>query len=191
MVGGIDNDRVPGQSVAVQALHQALHLEIDRFDVRVIARQVSAHGAFTSADGTDHRLDRVWPQLQAPRRVLAHQFGRGVAEWRMGRIPGQHEHPGALAVALDESDRVVGHERRVVAFGNLLASRIGIVGVRAVEMRVRVVPSPPLHKPMARLACRLEGVCCGPARIEMPLSDVARVVASIPERLAETVVGSA
>ena len=56
-------------------------------------------------------------------------------------------------------------------------------------MRVRVVPCSPLREPVAPLALRLERVPFRSTRIQVPLADIAGVVAGIAEGLAETVFG--
>ena len=189
MVRGVDHDRIVAQAGAVQTFHQPSDFDVHAFDVGVIARGVLLHVAPASSDTARHGLYRVRAQVETAAAVLAHQLGRSVVEGRMRGIQRQHQHPRAVLVALDEADGVVRHQSRVVPGGHLLPASGLVVRVGAVEVRVGVVPCPPLRKPVARLALRLERVPFRPARVQVPLPDISGVVAGVAEGLSEAVFG--
>ena len=145
-------------------------------DVPVIALEIPAQG------GVD--LLRVRPEFQRVRLVAFLLFGRRVQVIRMRRIPGDHQHPGLAAVALDEVDPLVGHQCGVVAMGLDLAAGSGIEGEGLIEVLVGVRPDMPIFIALARGAGGNESPALVAGR-EVPLPDIAGPVARAAKGLAD------
>src|SRR4051812_47911792 len=98
----------------------------------------------------------------------------------MGRIPGDHQHPRLLAMTPDEVDRLVGHERAVVALGLYLPPGVRIKGERLVEMLVGIRPHMPVFEPLPPGTLGYEPSALVPRR-QVPFSDIAGAIAAAPE----------
>ncbi len=176
MVGAEDDDGVACEAGVVQRFQQVAEAVVQRGAMRVVAGQVLSRLFL-------HVLGHVRAQLELVGVVHGAVLRRGCLVRIVRRAPGQEQHERFVAarVVLDVLHRVLRLGDRVIT-GPGAFRRIVAGVVERVIVVVRTFEHFPVVESLSRFG---RDVVASPAAVEVPLADVAGVIAGGPEHFRE------